>query len=45
MRSGQLGKALGALAEKLEDKGLLDLKERLVDGSFANEGVQCSLHE
>ena len=36
VRSGQLEKALRALAEKLRDEGLLDLKEGLIDGSFAS---------
>ncbi len=36
VRSGQLEKALRALAERLHDQGLLDLKEGLIDGSFAS---------
>jgi transposase len=36
VRSGQLEKALRTLAEKLYEKGLLDLKEGLIDGSFAS---------
>src|ERR1700740_2711739 len=36
VRSGQLEKALGALAERLHERGLLDLKEGLIDGSFAS---------
>jgi transposase len=35
VRSGQLEKALRALAEKLREEGKLDLDEGFIDGSFA----------
>jgi transposase len=36
VRNGQLEKALRVLAEKLHEKGLLDLDEGFIDGSFAS---------
>jgi transposase len=36
VRSGQLEKALRALAQELHGQGLLDLEEGFIDGSFAS---------
>ncbi len=42
VRSGQMEKALRALAEKLHDEGGLDLKEALIDGRFASAKKRAS---
>jgi hypothetical protein len=36
VRNGQLEEALRVLAETLHEKGLLDLDEGFIDGSFAS---------